>query len=157
MKQLLLCLLLFSALVGCKREETVFANGTPTTQPQGLPTVNVLLNGRSFLLEVAADGPTQEQGLMYRDSMPTDHGMLFVFANEQPRFFWMKNTRLPLDILYLDHTGKVVSVATMKPYDLTSVPSNSPAQYAIELNAGVITAVGITPGDTVAIPTLPQR
>ena len=68
--------------------------------------------------------------------MPADHGMIFVFRDESPRAFWMKNTLIPLDILYLDATGRVVSVKQMKPHDLTRVPSDGPAMYAIELNAG---------------------
>jgi len=70
----------------------------------------------------------------------------------QPRGFWMRNTRIPLDIVYVRPDGLIVSVHTMKPLDLTSVKSAGPAMYAIELNAGVAGQLGLKPGDMVDIP-----
>ena len=89
---------------------------------------------------------------MFRASMPADHGMLFVFQRPEFREFWMKNTRIPLDILYLDATGQVVSVRRMAPYDETGVPSGAKAQYAIELNQGTAARVGARVGDRLAVP-----
>ena len=71
---------------------------------------------------------------MRRDSLPSDQGMIFVFDKEEQRGFWMANVRFPLDIIFLDATGKVVSIKQMKAYDPSSTPSNGPAQYAIELS-----------------------
>ena len=89
---------------------------------------------------------------MKRNSMPPDHGMIFVFAREEPLNFWMKDTRFALDILFLDHNGKIVTAARMEPYDLTNTPSNAPAQYAIELNAGAAKDAGVKAGDVLEIP-----
>lgn len=120
--------------------------------PAGLPTVQAQIGSRTYTLEVADTEPTRRKGLMKRDELPRDRGMLFVFPDEQPRSFWMLNTRIPLDILFLDAAGKVVSIHSMQPYDLRSTPSAGPAKYAIELNQGEAEASGIEVGDVIAIP-----
>ena len=89
---------------------------------------------------------------MHRDSMPADHGMIFVFSDEQDRRFWMRNTRIPLDIIYVNAAGKIVSIKQMKPYDETGVLSDGPAQYAIELNKDAASAAAVTQGMTVQLP-----
>ena len=89
---------------------------------------------------------------MWRDSMPADHGMLFVFPTEEPLSFWMKNTRIPLDIIYLDAVGHVVSVKQMQPYNLRGVSSEGLAKYAIELNQGAAQKTGVKRGDLLTIP-----
>ena len=120
--------------------------------PGPLPTTNIKLGQTNFLIEIANTDATREFGLMKRDSMPTYHGMIFVFHTDKPRAFWMKNTRFPLDIAFIDHNGQVVSIKQMRAYDLTSVPSDAPAKYAIELNLGAAQAVGLKTGDHVEIP-----
>jgi uncharacterized membrane protein (UPF0127 family) len=124
-----------------------------STQPaSNLPTVTMAIAGKPFTLEVADNERDRMKGLMERDSMPADHGMLFVFSREAPLGFWMKNTRIPLDILYIDSGGKVVSVKQMKPYDRSSTPSDGDAQYAIELNEGTAKRLGIEKGATLTLP-----
>jgi uncharacterized membrane protein (UPF0127 family) len=120
--------------------------------PSGLPITAMHIGSRTYQLEIAADDFSREHGLMQRDSMPADHGMIFVFAEEKPLNFWMENTRIPLDILFLDSAGKVVSVHTMKPYDRSLTPSEAPARYAIELNAGAIADDGAKVGEALNIP-----
>ena len=123
------------------------------SQPSsGLPTVKMQLGNKPFTLEVAATEESRERGLMRRDSMPADHGMIFVFAREQPLSFYMKNTRIPLDIVFVDRDGKVVSVRQMKPYDLSITPSGAPAMWAIELNQGAAADAGVKVGDQLQIP-----
>ncbi len=114
-------------------------------------------------LELALTEKQREVGLMNRTSMPSDGGMIFVFEEARPMAFWMKNTLIPLDILYLDADCKVVSMHRMaverprRPneteqlYDmtLTAYPSGAPAQFAIELNAGQISKCGIKVGQTI--------
>ena len=78
--------------------------------------------------------------------------MIFVFSDEQVRDFWMKNTFIPLDIVYLDNTGKVVAIRQMKARDETSVSSDAPAQYAIEVNAGAARQAGVKEGTTIFLP-----
>ena len=123
-----------------------------STQPSTLRTTTMQIGSKSFTLEVADSDPVREYGLMKRDSMPADHGMIFVFGSDAPRSFWMKNTRFPLDIMYVRSDGTVVSIRQMRAYDLTAVPSAAPAKYAIELNNGVASTTGIREGDKVQIP-----
>jgi uncharacterized membrane protein (UPF0127 family) len=126
----------------------------PTTQPQpqSLPAISMTLGSKKFSIEVAPDENTRDMGLMHRESMPADHGMIFVFPGEQPLTFWMKNTHIPLEILYLDKTGKIVSIQSMRPLDLTGIDSGKPAKYAIEVNPGAVAAAGLKVGDVIAIP-----
>ena len=86
--------------------------------------------------------------------MPSDHGMIFVFESDEPRAFWMENTRIPLDILFVASDGHVVSIHSMKPYDRTAVPSDGPARYAIELNQGAAQSAGVKAGDILQLPNL---
>ena len=111
---------------------------------------HVELKGQTFSVEVVRDKERQALGLMYRQSMPADHGMLFIFPNEAPRSFWMKNTRIPLDIMYFSSDLKLVSVANAKPCRVEqcpAFPSEGPAQYVLELNAGKASELGMTKGD----------
>jgi uncharacterized membrane protein (UPF0127 family) len=110
------------------------------------------LGKQTFTLEIASTNATREHGLMQRDSMPADRGMIFVFANAETRSFWMKKTRIPLDIIYVDAQQRVVSVKQMKPYDLTPVPSGGAAKWAIELNKGAAETAGVKAGDQLSIP-----
>ena len=100
----------------------------------------VELNRERFSVELADTADKRNLGLMFRDSMPDDHGMLFVFPGETRRSFWMKNTRIPLDIFYFDSNLALVSVAENTPPCRVSkcptYPSDGPAKYVLELNAG---------------------
>lgn len=138
---------LLSFLAGCE------AGSNATTQAVAqLPTADVVLAGRQFKLEIADDFKTRETGLMHRKSMPVDHGMLFAFPDVERRQFWMKNTLLPLDIVYLDEAGVVLNVEQLYPNDLTGVTSAGAAKYAIELNQGVATRIGLKAGDRITLP-----
>ncbi|NVO20477.1 MAG: DUF192 domain-containing protein [Bacteroidetes bacterium] len=101
-------------------------------------------------IEIAGEEAKRIQGLMYRDSMPEKDGMLFLFANEEPLNFWMKNTRFSLDIIYVNSNRVIVSIAkNTKPYSLDQIPSNKPALYVVEVNAGYAERHGIKEGDRV--------
>ena len=117
-----------------------------------LPTTAMQLGSKTFQLEIAGDEPSREHGLMERDTLGADHGMIFIFSEPQEQNFWMHHTRFPLDIVYVDAHGKVVSVKGMKPYDESAVPSDGDTKYAIELSAGQARAAGIKAGDMVKIP-----
>jgi uncharacterized membrane protein (UPF0127 family) len=118
---------------------------------------SVELNGQHFDVELATDLAAQQRGLMFRDSMAADHGMLFVYNAPAAQTFWMKNTHIPLDILYFDQNYKLVSAALRTPpchslgNDCPVYPSAAPAQYVLELNAGVAEKLGVKPGDTLTV------
>ena len=101
-------------------------------------------------IEIAADEATRNQGLMYRKSMEETQGMLFIFPNSEPRFFWMRNTYISLDIIYVDPQKKIVSIAqNTVPFSEAHVPSNDPAMYVVEVLAGYCIRHNINVGDIV--------
>lgn len=103
-------------------------------------------------VEVAVSARQQQRGLMYRTSLGADSGMLFPFPDERPRHFWMRNTCIPLDMLFLDRAGTIVGLLEQVPTLNTldrSVPC--PAAYVLELNAGWARAHGVRPGQRVEI------
>ncbi|HEV8606656.1 MAG TPA: DUF192 domain-containing protein [Tepidisphaeraceae bacterium] len=118
----------------------------------GLPATKMQIGSRQFDIEIANTQEARMTGLMRRDSMPSDHGMIFVFRNEREWSFYMKNTRFPLDLLFVDAAGTIRSIHQLKPYDLTSVSSDVPVKYAIELNQGIAAKVGAKVGDKLTIP-----
>lgn len=126
--------------------------GCESPPESGLPVVSMQVGTKSYKLEVAADEPSRTKGLMQRDTLAEGTGMIFVFPDEAMRGFWMKNTRIPLDIIFVNAGGTVVSTATMVPYSLKSTPSAAPAKYAIELNAGEVAKNGVKAGDRLEIP-----
>ncbi len=98
-------------------------------------------------VDLAVTPQEREKGLMFVEHMPHFQGMLFVFEGEEPRAFWMRNTLISLDIIYFDADGRFVSQAlNAVPGDLTALPSAAPAQYVLELNAGLSPLLGVGPG-----------
>lgn len=103
-------------------------------------------------VEFAKNDMERSLGLMYRSSMDEHQGMWFIFPEEAPRSFYMKNTEIPLDIIYLDKDKKVVSIAkNARPYDETSLPSEKPAMYVLEINGGLSDKWGIEKGDRMEV------
>jgi uncharacterized protein len=99
-------------------------------------------------IEIADDDAKRTQGLMYRDSMAENHAMLFIFPQEQQLSFWMKNTIMPLDIIYANAKKEIITTQkNAVPYSEDSIPSNGPAQYVVEVNAGFCDRHSIKPGD----------
>ena len=102
-------------------------------------------------IEVADSDAEREQGLMYRESMAENEGMLFLMGAEALQSFWMKNTIISLDILYADSDRRIVSIhKNCKPYSLDQIPSGQPASYVVEVNAGYCDKYGIEPGDLIS-------
>lgn len=103
-----------------------------------------------FTVEVADNDQRRALGLMHRDSMPADHGMVFDFKQDQPVAMWMRNTRIPLDMLFIDRDGRVVNIhARAVPFDETSIHSDGPVRGVLELNGGTASRLGLKAGDTV--------
>ncbi|MDX1753437.1 MAG: DUF192 domain-containing protein [Salinimicrobium sediminis] len=146
-----------SLLTGCKDkpEATKEIATEPVTFKQEAEAYLVKPEGdtiRHLKLEIADDDYQRETGLMYRQSMEADQGMLFIFENEEPRGFYMKNTHIPLDLIFLDSQNKIVSIAKdAKPENLETIPSNVPAQYVLEINGGLSDQWNLAVGDSLIL------
>lgn len=119
----------------------------------------VVLGGQNFELELALTPQTRRTGLMHRDSLPDNGGMLFVFEDEAVRRFWMKNCLIALDALFLDEQGRIVHIRTMSvpppgipDHQLPSYSSVHPARFVIELAAGRAEQLGLAEGDVIDLP-----
>lgn len=101
-------------------------------------------------IEIADTFEKRSLGLMYRTSMKENQGMLFIFPEEEMRSFYMKNTIIPLDIIYLNKDKEIINVIkNARPFDETSLPSEKPAQYVLEISGGLSDKWGIEAGDTI--------
>jgi uncharacterized membrane protein (UPF0127 family) len=110
----------------------------------------------SFTLEIAKTNEERAKGLMFRKSMPNDHGMLFIFHDERPISMWMKNTVIPLDMIFVSQEGVVTSIiADTTPLSEEIITSERPAQAVIEVNAGVAQKIGLAAGDQIRHPLFP--
>lgn len=108
-----------------------------------------------FDIEIAASGADRSRGLMYRTDLPEDRGMLFVFDEEGPRSFWMRDTPTPLDIIFADSVGVIVRIARQTvPYSTIPIRSGGPSQYVLEVHAETTERLGIVAGDRLAHPTI---
>ena len=106
-----------------------------------------------FRIELALSDGQMEQGLMFRRSLAPDAGMLFDFKRPVPVTMWMKNTLIPLDMLFLDAGGRVIDIHERAvPQSLDQIAAKAPARYVIELNGGTAARLGIRPGDRVLFP-----
>ena len=113
----------------------------------------VELGGQRYAVELADDDAERARGLMFRDAMADDRGMLFVHDTQEPQAYWMKNTRIALDILYFDNDRKLVAQQRdVPPCSLgdacPSYPSNAPSRYVLELNAGQAEKLKLQDGTT---------
>ena len=101
-------------------------------------------------IEIADADQKRQTGLMFRDKMGENQGMLFIFDKEEPQAFWMHNTVLSLDIIYVNSKMEIVHIVkNAKPFDDKSLPSIKPAQYVVEVNAGYCDKIGIKDGDKI--------
>jgi len=125
----------------------VGACGEGSTSP--LPQARIRVGNVDAQVEIVATPATRTRGLMFRDALDEDQGMLFIFPDEQPRNFWMRNTRIPLSIAYADSGGRIVHIADMEPLSERSTPSGAPARYALEMKRGWFLRHGVRAGDTI--------
>jgi uncharacterized membrane protein (UPF0127 family) len=108
-----------------------------------------------FTVEVVTTPEEQAHGLMFRKTLAPDAGMLFAFGGDAPRAFWMKNTILPLDMIFIRSTGEIVAIAEHTvPYSLRTIAPHEPAAAVLELNAGTVERLGIKRGDRVRHPAI---
>lgn len=108
---------------------------------------------RRIEIEIADDDYERETGLMYREELGKDHGMLFIFPDEDERSFYMRNTLIPLDIVYFNADSSAISIhENATPYNETGIPSNGAAQFVLEVNAGKMKEWQFELGDKFSIP-----
>jgi uncharacterized protein len=139
---------------------TSASGGSPVRQTEDRFLKIYLPSGASVTAELARTDAERARGLMFRPKLLPDQGMLFVFEREEPHAFWMKNTLIPLDILWLDRDRRVVHVEKdVPPCKSDPCPSYGPARaalYVLELAAGAAARLGLKPGDRLDF-VLPKR
>ena len=108
---------------------------------------SVTIKSKTVKVEIADSEEARSKGLMYRDILDADSGMLFIFPQEDIRHFWMKNTSIPLSIAFIAESGIIVDIKNMRPYSEADVPSAGPAKYALEVNKDWFKNNNIVAGD----------
>jgi len=108
----------------------------------------VIFGADTVVAEVARTEEERARGLMYREALGADAGMLFIFPESAVRSFWMQNTYIPLDIAFMDGSFRIVDIQQMEPMTTDSHTSRAPAMYALEVNVGWFEAHGVVVGDT---------
>ena len=111
-----------------------------------LPVAELSTGMHLIRAEVADSASTRAQGLMYRESLPTNAGMAFVFDENALHCMWMKNTLVPLSVAFIDETGAIINIADMQPKSEQTHCAAKPARYALEMNKGWFAQRGIKPG-----------
>jgi len=154
--------LLMLLWVGCHAAPAASSPKASPTPDAGSksPAARVIIHSHAssavFDVELALDEPSQEQGLMFRKEVPPDTGMLFVFPTESRHVFWMKNTLVPLDMLFLSRSRKIVGIIeNAEPLTLTPRDPHAPAQYVLEIAGGTSFARGFKVGDQVDFENVP--
>jgi uncharacterized membrane protein (UPF0127 family) len=136
---------------GCKRDGQ---QPQATTAAAPVPTVSIDTGARKLLfhVEVAATPEEQERGLMYRERLATDAGMLFVWARPSAHTFWMKNTLIPLDMIFIGADQKIVGIVeNAEPQTLNERRVNGASQYVLEIGGGLSSQLGIRAGQAVEL------
>jgi uncharacterized membrane protein (UPF0127 family) len=119
------------------------------------PLVAVTKSGeRSFSLEVADTSAARQPGLMFREQMADDHGMLFVFEDEREVNFWMKNTPMPLDLIFAGQDGRIRAIKQGEPQSEAIISPGEPVRFVLELKAGTAAKDGIEDGNLLRHPAI---
>ena len=112
-------------------------------------TARVVIGNDTLFVEVAVTEEERALGLMYREFLPENGGMLFIFEDEDYLSFWMKNTMIPLSIAFINSDGVIVDIQDMEPFTTTPHVSKKPARFALEVNQGWFKKHGVKVGDRV--------
>jgi len=149
MRSLLAALTTCALLYGCSQ-----GHSSDQSAQTGLPTTRIVIDTQNgpvaFTVEVADDLPSQEKGLMFRTNLAPDAGMIFDFHKPDYQSFWMKNTPLSLDMLFIKSDGTISTIAANTiPYSTDPVLSSEPVRAVLEINGGRAYALDIVPGDKV--------
>lgn len=160
MGQVVLPALLVLFIAGCGPESGEKTLTGESGERPGLEEVD--LNGRLFMMELALTPEQRAKGLMGRESMADDEGMLFVFPDSEPYpaevSFWMKDCLIPIDVIFISREGEIVSIHEMEPpepgtpdEELKAYPSKGPVQFAIEVRGGLAEELGLKVGDVIEL------
>ncbi|HEX6173849.1 MAG TPA: DUF192 domain-containing protein [Candidatus Binatia bacterium] len=123
---------------------------TIACQAQPKVTIETANGAISFQVEIAATPEKREVGLMYRRELPPNYGMLFIFPGERVNSFWMKNTPIPLDMIFISRERKIVGIVhETAPFSLDGRSVSVPSQYVLEINGGLSRRYGFKAGDVV--------
>jgi uncharacterized protein len=129
-------------------------------EPMILPTdpapLVALTDGgeKSFSIEIADDSGERSRGLMFRQAMDDTHGMLFVFEQTRPVGFWMKNTPMPLDLLFVGADGRVKAILPGEPFSEAQISPRQPVNFVLEVKRGIAAKNGIEEGDRLSHPAI---
>jgi uncharacterized membrane protein (UPF0127 family) len=148
---------LLLSLHGCKAPAVPLAENKTQVSEAGLALVPLEIRSGTrthrFTVEVARTSEQQQRGLMYRPTLAPDAGMIFPFDDPRPASFWMKNTMIPLDMLFVRSDGTIASIAVNTvPYSLDPVSEGEPVAAVLEIAGGRSVELGIEAGDQVAWP-----
>lgn len=153
-KSFLICLSIPFYLLACKGEKKEVKQTEITFKKEGELLIHKIKTDSSTValeIEIADTDFDIQTGLMYRSSMKTNRGMLFVFDDVAQRSFYMKNTKFPLDLIFIDENKIIVSFQkNAKPFDESSLPSGARAKYVLEINAGMVDTWRLTVGDSLS-------
>lgn len=148
---IVLILALGIVFASCKDEKKVIKQTEVSFKKEGELTIFKSDSTQINLdIEIADTDFDIQTGLMYRNAMEKNQGMLFVFDDAQPRSFYMKNTQISLDLIFINENKTIVSFQkNAKPFDESSLPSNTPAKYVLEVNAGLVNEWIVSVGDSI--------
>ncbi len=119
------------------------------SKPSSITNNEIEINGKSIHVEVVFTQKERMLGLMFREKLDKDHGMLFIYPQEQYLSFWMKNTKIPLSIAFINSDGEITQIETMSPYSLIDHVSKDKGRYALEMEEGWFKKNGIKVGSKV--------
>lgn len=146
--KIILMLLMVVGLTACKEEEAL----AQSTSATGIDRLSIVTpeGRRDFVVELAVTGPQMQKGLMHREHLPANAGMLFFFGDESERGFFMRNTLIPLDMIFIRKDGTIHSIhENAIPHDETTIYSRGPVAAVLEINGGLSKKLGIRTGQMV--------
>jgi uncharacterized membrane protein (UPF0127 family) len=147
------CLMLGLAWLALVAAPAAAQQGLATFERGSLTLVSADGTERAFDIELALTPQQQSQGLMYRQSLAPDAGMLFIYRPTRLVTMWMKNTVIPLDMLFIAEDGEVVKVVERAvPFSLATISSGEPVRAVLEINGGTVKRLEIRPGDRIVHP-----
>lgn len=151
MRNRTVCVVLLLLMFGCAKPNAAPASGGDAPRPAGGATVT-FPDGFVVRVELATNDETRAQGLMYRDSLPEGTGMLFLFAKDDEYPFWMKNTLIPLDMIWVTSDRRIAAIShdvpPCKADPCPSYPPNAVSRYVLEVAAGQARKHRLAAGDT---------